>query len=69
MEIIPNKYKQKCELGACKNLAGYTVRFDRAGIRSRLHVCRNCLTELAKVSTATVKAIEKDEKKEKHSAV
>lgn len=55
MEIIPNKYKIRCELGACGNKAGYTLRFSRAGIRSRLHVCEACLGELHRASGDALK--------------
>ena len=60
MEIMTTKYKQKCELGACCNTAAYTVRFDRAGIRSRLHLCGKCLKELSRVTAAAVEQVEKE---------
>ena len=50
MEIVPNKYRLRCELGLCKNLAEHTVKFSRAGIRSRIHLCGACLKELHETS-------------------
>ncbi len=46
MELIKNKYKIRCEMGACKNVADYTVKMNRVGIKSRIHVCSDCLKEL-----------------------
>ena len=46
MEIIPNKYKLRCELGLCTNRAEHTIKFSRAGIRSRIHLCGDCLRAL-----------------------
>ena len=46
MEIIPNKYKLRCELGLCANRAEHTIKFSRAGIRSRIHLCGDCLRAL-----------------------
>lgn len=71
MEIENSKYKQKCELGACRNMAAYTIRFDRAGIRSRVHLCGDCLEELARVTGAAVERLnaETGKAKEKGRAV
>ena len=46
MELIDVKCKIKCEMGACGNMATHTVKFNRVGIGSRLHVCDKCLSEL-----------------------
>ena len=46
MELIENKCKIGCEMGACKNRATKTIKFSRVGIKSRLHVCDDCLKEL-----------------------
>ncbi len=46
MELIENKCKIGCEMGACKNRATKTIKFNRVGIKSRLHVCDSCLKEL-----------------------
>ena len=47
MELIKCKYRIRCELGACGNRADYTVVTPRAGVRSALHICGDCLCELA----------------------
>ena len=46
MELIENKCKIGCEMGACKNRATKTIKFGRVGINSRLNVCDDCLKEL-----------------------
>ncbi len=46
MELIENKYRIRCEMGACKNLAKKTIKMSRVGIRSRIHICDDCLREL-----------------------
>lgn len=46
MEIEECKFKVRCELGACKNRAENTVKFDRVGIKSRMHICRACMQNL-----------------------
>lgn len=46
MEVTECKHNVRCELGACGNKATRTVVFDRVGIRSRIHACDKCLTEL-----------------------
>lgn len=56
MEIIPNKYKLRCELGACKNLATHTIKFSRVGIRSRIHICGECLADLHAATEACLQA-------------
>lgn len=70
MELVDTKYKIRCEMGACKNLASKTVKLSRAGIKSHLHVCDDCLKELYGLIGATLvpKSIEtgrKIDKKEK----
>lgn len=47
MELIKCKYRIRCELGACGNRADYTVLPAKAGVRSCLHICGDCLCELA----------------------
>lgn len=54
MEVIECKNRIRCELGACSNLATHTVKFDRVGIRSRLHACDECLKELYSAIGATI---------------
>lgn len=65
MEITECKNNVKCELGACKNRAARTVKFDRVGIRSRIHVCDKCLNELYSAigSTLVPKSLETARKK------
>lgn len=46
MEIIDNGNNVRCELGVCKNRATHAVKFERAGIRSRLYMCDKCMREL-----------------------
>lgn len=46
MELLENKCKIRCEMGACKNLATRTVKMSRVGIKSSIHVCDDCLKEL-----------------------
>ncbi len=46
MEIIETHNNVRCELGACRNRATKSIKFDRVGIRSRIHVCDKCLAEL-----------------------
>ena len=47
MELEKTKIKIRCEFGACKGIADYTVVLKRVGIRSRLHVCSECLKTLS----------------------
>lgn len=46
MELIDTKCKIKCEMGACKHDATKTIKLNRVGIKSRIHVCDECLKEL-----------------------
>ena len=46
MEVTECKHNVKCELGACKNRATRSIKFDRVGIRSRIFACDKCLNEL-----------------------
>lgn len=65
MELVDVKCKIKCEMGACSNTATRTVKFNRVGIGSRLHVCDKCLNELyALIGAAVVpKSLETAKKK------
>ena len=56
MEIVDCRYRMKCELGACGNRAAYSVRFARAGRRSDLNVCADCLKELARLAAERTEA-------------
>lgn len=46
MEILDCNKNIKCELGACKNRSTREIKFDRGGIRGRVHLCEKCLAEL-----------------------
>lgn len=46
MQLIEPKYKIRCEMGVCKNFAAKTIKMDRTGIKSAIHICDACLTEL-----------------------
>lgn len=46
MELIKQNVKIRCEMGACKNMATHTIKLNRVGIRSRIHICDACLSEL-----------------------
>lgn len=50
MELVKTVFKIRCEMGACKNMADYTVRMDRVGVRCRLHICRECLVGLCRAA-------------------
>lgn len=55
MEVTECKTHIRCELGACKSMAARTIKFDRVGIRGRLHACDKCLSELyAAIGAAVV---------------
>ncbi len=67
MELTDNKYKIRCEMGACKNMATKTVKLRRVGVKSNLHVCEQCLRELYGLigETLVPKSIERAAKKGK----
>ena len=48
-----------------KNTAEYSIKMDRVGIRSQIHVCSDCLNELYKVIGESVipKSVETAKKK------
>ncbi len=46
MEVTECKNNVRCELGACRNRATRSIKFDRVGIRSRIFACDKCLGEL-----------------------
>jgi len=47
MQLEKVKVKIRCEMGACKQKASYTIRMARVGIKSRIHICEDCLETLA----------------------
>ena len=65
MQLIKTNHKIRCEMGACKNHATYSIKMDRVGIRSQLHVCEGCLHELYKLIGESVipKSVETAKKK------
>lgn len=67
MEIINVSNNIRCELGGCKRRAAHAVKFDRAGIKSRLYMCDECMNALhAAVSEAVVpKSVETAKRKAK----
>ena len=46
MELVENKCKIRCEMGACNHPATRVIKMRRVGIGSHLHVCDECLKEL-----------------------
>lgn len=52
-------------MGACGNLADYTVRPARTGVRSHMHICASCLGELALLGSQTLKCAKKTAEGEK----
>ncbi len=67
MEVLDCKRKIRCELGACKAYATSEIKFDRVGIRGRIHLCEKCLCELyAAIGKSLVpKSVETAKKKTK----
>ena len=59
MQLEKTKVKIRCEMGACKNPAAYTVRLSRVGIRSRIHICTECLAALGDLIANETRAGEK----------
>ncbi|HEY8443794.1 MAG TPA: hypothetical protein VIL24_03240 [Clostridia bacterium] len=59
MEIVNLKLKSRCEIGVCKNFADFAVRAKRLGIRNEIHICKDCLTELNKLSSKILKSPKK----------
>lgn len=65
MQLVKTKHKIKCEMGVCRNDAAYSIKMDRVGIRSQIHVCENCLNDLYRIIGESVipKSIETAKKK------
>ena len=55
MELIKTPYKIKCEMGVCKNKADYSIHLSRCGIKSRIHICKECAKELNELFTKELK--------------
>ena len=65
MQLIKAKHNIRCEMGVCRNKAEYSIKMDRVGIKSQIHICGNCLKELYKVIGESIvpKSIETAKKK------
>lgn len=65
MQLIKANHKIRCEMGVCRNNATYSIKMDRVGIRSQIHVCECCLNELYKLIGESVipKSVETAKKK------
>ncbi|MCL2374912.1 MAG: hypothetical protein FWC82_00070 [Firmicutes bacterium] len=46
MQLEKSRVRIRCEFGACKESAEFTVKLARVGIRSRIHICKACMVEL-----------------------
>ena len=69
MEIEKCKYRMTCELGACGNRAEYSVKFARAGTKSNLNVCADCLIELARLAESEAEIRAEDKKSERRIGI
>lgn len=69
MELIKNDKRVKCEFGTCKNIADYTIKFARVGLKSSVHLCEHCLLELYGLigEVITPKSIETVKPKDKNA--
>lgn len=67
MQLIKASHKIRCEMGVCRNIAAYSIKMDRVGIRSQIHICEDCLNELYKIIGESVipKSIETAKRKTK----
>ncbi|MBQ4049588.1 MAG: hypothetical protein IJD07_02935 [Clostridia bacterium] len=54
MKLEKNTRKIKCEMGACKNNADYTIGLKRVGLKNSIHVCEACLKELYELTGALI---------------
>ncbi len=52
-------------MGVCKNNAAYSIKMDRVGIRSQIHICESCLKDMYKLIGESVipKSVETAKKK------
>ena len=55
MELIKTPYRIRCEMGVCKNVASHTVMLSRCGVKSRIHICDDCMKELYALIGQTLK--------------
>lgn len=68
MQLTEAKYRIKCEMGACKNTATHTIKLSRVGVRSQIHVCKDCLLELAGLVDSTIMSESSDTVKAKKTS-
>lgn len=59
MQLEENKYRIRCEMGVCKNLADYTIKMERTGIKSNIHICGECVKKLHEITAKDKKAADK----------
>lgn len=48
MEIKKSVYKKVCDMGACRNIADYSIEFDNLSKASSIDICKECLVSLFK---------------------
>ena len=46
MTIKKNRFKKICDMGTCKNMAGYSVDYKGSGDFGSIDICEDCLREL-----------------------
>ena len=63
---LDKEEKGKCEMGGCKKKAAYRINTERAGMRGRILICRECLCALYKALSGeiTPRSIETVKKRE-----
>lgn len=54
MQLLEAKYRIRCEMGACKKPATHTIKLARVGLRSQIHICKDCLMELGTLINSQV---------------
>ena len=64
MKLERLKHKMRCEMGACGNKAVYAIKMDRAGIRSNIDVCPDCLKKLYDLTCEILQEKEEEHEKE-----
>ena len=57
MEISKCKYRINCEMGGCNKRANYTIMPNKYGVRGCLHICENCLKQLAELANSLPEAL------------
>ncbi|MCL2555667.1 MAG: hypothetical protein FWE03_01430 [Firmicutes bacterium] len=46
---IEKEEKGRCEMGQCGKRVSNIIRMDRAGVKSRIYICDECIKKLYKV--------------------